>query len=137
MDILDFFRGRYSFAKLRRLIRQLPRRSRLQLALAEDDEFADRMLDDGADDISSSAPSLGDWTPEVAYLASVVDRLGEVVSAVLSSSGRKPPKMKPLERPRTAFDRARRRRTRAGVDSLVAEVRQAQRRRSGDSEGVG
>lgn len=95
----------------------------------EDDEYAEEVLDE-VERAPLSGPSLDDWSTEAAYLAAVVDRLGEVVAAIVGSAGGKPPKIKPLPRPRTAFDRARRRRQLRAVDSLVAEVKASQERRS-------
>lgn len=129
--MLDFFRGVYSWAKLDRLIDRLMRmpRSQTQLDMAEDDEAAEEYLAEHGDkESASSRPSLAVWSPEVEYLAGVVDRLGEVVAAVVASAGNKPPRIKPLPRPKSAFDRARERRAWRRHDALVAEVEAAQAR---------
>lgn len=51
------------------------------------------------------APLLRDWTPEVDMLAGVVDRQGATISSIYAAQGVKPPKIKPLKRPETAFER--------------------------------
>ncbi len=130
MDLLDFFRNRYSWAKLERLLSQLPTRSRYKLAMLDDDEFADRIVAEAEKSGKSDAgPSLEDWTPEAPYLAAAVDRLGEVVAALVGLGGRKPPKVHPLPRPRTAIDRARTRRSWDRHHSLVSEIEEARARR--------
>jgi len=108
---------------------QMPR-TQLQLAMAEDDEAAEEYLTEhGDNEAGSSRPSLAVWSPEVEYLAAVVDRLGEVIQAVVSTVPKaKPPRIKPLPRPKTAFERARERRAWRRHAALVAEVEEAQAR---------
>lgn len=96
--------------------------------MAEDDEAADRIVADGKADAPARSPSLHGWTPEVAHMAAVVDRLGEVIAGLVALSGGRPPKVKPVPRPVTAIDRARQRRSRARYGELVAEVQEAQER---------
>ncbi len=110
--------------------------TQLQIALANDEEAAERYLEtaekrSGMVDITEGAkrPSLETWSPEVQHLAIIADRLSEVVAAIISTvPGQKPPKVKPLPRPETAIDRVRRRRAWRRHDELVAEVEEAQRR---------
>lgn len=132
LDLLDFFRGLLPWGKLDRLIGRLMEmpRSQFQLDLAEDDEAAEEYLAAHGDtDSGSSRPSLAVWSPEVEYLAAVVDRLGEVVQAVISTVPKaKPPRIKPVPRPKSAFDRARERRAWRRHGDLVAEVEAAQAR---------
>jgi hypothetical protein len=45
-----------------------------------------------------------DWSPELEALYALMDRLGDVVQAVIASQGGKPPRIKPMPRPRTATD---------------------------------
>lgn len=51
------------------------------------------------------SPSLRDWTPTVDMLAGVVDRQGSTISSIFAAQGVKPPKIRPLKRPETAFER--------------------------------
>lgn len=98
------------------------------MALLDDDEFADQMLDLMGDE-PSSAPPAADWSPEVSMMAKAVDRLGEAVAALIGLGGGRPPQIKPEPRPRTAWDRARGRRSLGRHLSLVAEVEEARARR--------
>lgn len=116
---------------MERLISQLPSdpsKSRLVAAQMEDDELADLALASEDKNQRSSGPSIETWSTEVAYLAAAVDRLGEMISAVIVSAGGKAPKVTPLPRPKTAFDRASYRRAQARHHSLVAEVNAARAR---------
>lgn len=58
-----------------------------------------------------TGPPVGQWTPELDMLATVVDRLSEMIMATYAASPRKfkSPKLRPTRRPETAVDRARRR----------------------------
>lgn len=95
--------------------------------MLEDDEWADQIVDRIPE--SSGGPSVEEWSQEAGYLALVVDRLGELLRAVVATGGGKPPKVRPLPRPRTAIDRAMTRRSRRRVESLVAEVEAGRSRR--------
>jgi hypothetical protein len=53
----------------------------------------------------STRPRLVEFGTTEALLADVVDRLGEVVAAVVASGGGTPPKLRPRPRPETAEDR--------------------------------
>jgi hypothetical protein len=66
-----------------------------------------------------------EWTPDVAVLTGIHDRLGEVVGAIIASAGGKPPKLKPSPRPRTAVDRLRQQAAKSRHEALVAEVNAA------------
>lgn len=48
-----------------------------------------------------------DWSPEMEILVAAVDRLGEVIRAVVAAQGGKPPKIPAMPRPRTASDKLR------------------------------
>lgn len=106
MDLVDFFRGRYSWRKLLVLLQRIPRASAYAEAMSQDEEYAEAVLTqvDDADDAPSSPP-LSQWTPEVALLAAVYDRLGELTNATIAAAGGKPSPVKPSPRPVTAFDR--------------------------------
>lgn len=136
LDLHDFFRGRYPWAKLERLTNRLMKtpRSALQVALAQDDEAAERALEESEKDRNiSRTPPLETWTPEVEWLVANFDRMGELIQAVLATApGKsKPPTIRPARRPETAIDRARRRKAWRSHDALVAEVREAQERYHG------
>ena len=76
----------------------------------------------------SRGPRMSEWTPDVARLTDIYDRLGELVAAVIATAGGKPPKLVPSRRPRTELDRLRDRSAQARHAGLVAEVKAAQAR---------
>jgi hypothetical protein len=125
LDLLDFFRGRHSWRKLSNLIRQLPSSSRTTEAMANDDEFADRVGPQAATD---TGPRVSEYTPEVARLDVLVDRLSELIAVSIQLAGGKAPRVRPARRPETAFSRAEKRRTERRIGSLIAEVEAAQQR---------
>lgn len=130
LDLIDFFRGRYSWRKLANLVRQLPSSSRTTEAMANDDELADSLGDQPAGD---SSPRISEYTPEVARLDVLVDRMSELISATIQVAGGKAPRVKPAKRPETAFSRAQKRRTDQRIGSLIAEVEAAQQRQLTDN----
>lgn len=73
-------------------------------------------------------PQLREFTPEVALMTAMVDRLTEVATGVVALGGAKPGKPEQLPRPETAVDRLRRELERASYRSLLAEVEAAQAR---------
>lgn len=130
LDLLDFFRGRYSWRKLANLVRQLPSSSRTTEAMANDDELADSM---GEQPEGDSSPRISEYSPEAARLDVLVDRVSELITATIQISGNKAPRVKPARRPETAFSRAQRRRTDRRIGSLIAEVEAAQQRQLTDN----
>lgn len=105
--------------KLLSFIDRLPRTSLYVEAVADDDEIADRLVDD---ETPSRGPRLSEWSPERDALADVVDMLGNVVAAVIAAAGVKPPQINRTRRPKTAFDRARQRQRVQRHHQLVARV---------------
>lgn len=73
-------------------------------------------------------PRVSDWTPDVARLTDIYDRLAELIGAVYASNGGKPPSISPSPRPKTAVDRLKAQAQRVRHESLVAEVQAAQER---------
>jgi hypothetical protein len=57
--------------------------------VAGDDQLAFEYGEQESPD--SRGPRLQDWSPEVAVLAAVVDRLGELIRIQIARAGRKPP----------------------------------------------
>lgn len=96
--------------------------------MANDDELAEMMLDQPQ--AADTGPLVSEYTPEVARLDVILDRLSELISVTLQVSGRKAPRLRPAKRPETAYSRAQRRRTEQRIGSLIAEVEAAQQRAS-------
>lgn len=110
--------------RLLNFIDGLPRHSQFVEAMADDEEAAAAFLDreDQGDDAHQRGPRLSEYTPEREALDAILDRLAEVTNAIVASSGVRPHKAKPAQRPRTATDRLRARRARASHERLVALV---------------
>jgi hypothetical protein len=119
--VVDLYeRGRWAFALT--LIDHLPRTSAFAAAVAQDDELAASVVDLPK---ASHIPPLTEWTPEVQALAAIVDRLADLINAVVvnhpSGKGR-PTRVRPWPRPVTAFDRARTKRIREAAADLEAQL---------------
>jgi hypothetical protein len=93
--------------------------------MANDDDLADMMPDEKH---TSSAPRVSEYTPEVARLDMLVDRVSELIAVSIQVAGGKKPRLKPARRPETAITRAQRRRANQRMGSLIAEVEAAQQR---------
>lgn len=107
------------------MIRQLPSSSRTTEAMANDDELAESI---GPQSGADTGPRLSEYTPEVARLDVLVDRLSELIAVSIQVAGGRPPRIRPAKRPETAFSRAEKRRTDQRIGSLIAEVEAAQQR---------
>jgi hypothetical protein len=127
LDLLDFFRGRYTWRKLLDLIRRLPSTSRFTEAMANDDDYAEAVGEPPANS-GPAGPRVSEYTPEVARLDVLIDRMGELISTTLQVHKYKAPRVRPAIRPETAFSRAAKRRTEQSLGSLIAEVEAAQQR---------
>lgn len=94
------------------LIDQLPSASRLNEAIAQDDEAADELVKfSDQDDAERSA-----WSPRVAefnlsnmLMVSLINEIKLLSQTVIASGGGKPKKVQPFPTPKTAIDRARER----------------------------
>jgi hypothetical protein len=53
------------------------------------------------------AVRMRDWSPQLELLTLIADRQADLVQAIIAVNGGKPPKIKPLPRPKTATDKAR------------------------------
>lgn len=126
LDLVDFFRGRYSWRKLGLLLDGLPASSVFVEAQMDDPEVAESLA--ARADGPVVPPRLSEWHPDVARLTDIYDRLGEVTAAIIAGAGGKPPKMVPAPRPRTGVDRHRDAARRSRHDALVGEVKAAQER---------
>lgn len=112
VDVHDLWRGGLTPRELLNLVDHLPRTSHYQDALAQDDEIHEGHVTPPPGQPKS--PPLTEFSPEVEVLTAAVDRLGEVINAVLAAAGGKPKPVRPYPRPVTAVDR-RRARERAEV----------------------
>lgn len=121
-DVGQMWRDR-SWQDLLTLIDWLPRNSAYIEAISEDEEIAEQFLKRPENKRArGAAPRVSEWSPEVERLTDIVDRLGEVVVAVVASQGGKPPRIRPTPRPRTAIDRLRERKRYEHHKKTVARV---------------
>lgn len=125
LDLGELWRDR-RWALLWTILMQLPAASNVKAALANDDEFALMVLDGrDIDDLrqpGKSAVSLAEYTPEVAALYDVIDRLGDVCAGLVGLGGGKPKRTKPVPRPKSAFERVAIENRRKQHQSLVSRV---------------
>lgn len=97
---------RRRWRRLLNLIDKLPHTSHTMNALLNDEEYADMVIAAQERVVgleAPSGPSLLTWTPEVDTLAVVIDKL----SVLIESNKKKPGKVVPYARPKTALARAR------------------------------
>lgn len=93
--------------------------------MANDDDLADSL---GPQATADTGPRVSEYTPEVARLDVLVDRVSELIAVSIQVAGGKAPRVRPARRPETAFSRAEKRRTESRIGSLIAEVEAAQQR---------
>ncbi len=86
-------------------IDNLPRNSSYVEAVSLDEELAQQAMQTPAP--KGPAVRMRDWSPQLEILTLLVDRLGEVIQAVIAAQGGKPPKITPMPRPKTAADELR------------------------------
>lgn len=75
-------------------------------AVSLDEELAEEVAKH-PDQPKAPAMRMRDWSPELEALATAIDRIGEVMQAVIASQGGKPPKIAPFPRPKTASEKLR------------------------------
>jgi hypothetical protein len=125
-DLVDFFRGRYSWRKLWLILNRLPMSSAYREAMLDDPEVAEALAKQESK--GSGRPRLSEFDTHTALLTDILDRLGDLFAAVIVTSGGKQPKVKPAPRPLTGVARFREQAARQKHLALVAEVEAARKR---------
>ena len=117
--MIDLYeQGRWAFALT--LIDHLPRTSAFSHAVAQDEELATALA--GEPSGRREVP-FTEWSPETEALAAVVNRLSEVVNAIIATiPGGKPRPVKPYPHPISAADKVRARRRREAALELEAQL---------------
>jgi hypothetical protein len=116
--LLDVWRGHISVRKVLNLIDRLPSNSHYIAAIANDEELAD-----GAEgEAAPSAPPLTEWSPVVAALAAVADRLSTLINVQVARGGGQTTKIAPYPRPVTAAQRIKERNKLTRHQELVARL---------------
>ena len=87
-----------------------------------DEQAAEAILDAGVP-AGSSKPRMSDYSPTVARLDNIVDRLGDVERAVIATASKSKPRPVPRQpRPPLATDVVKARRSQARHRRLVAQL---------------
>ncbi|WP_054953094.1 hypothetical protein [Flaviflexus massiliensis] len=103
------------------LIDQLPKTSRLKVAIVNDDELFEDIPLPEEGELEDTGPDLAEWDMTVEMLASVYDALNTLIAVTIQvNSEKKRPFPKPLPRPQTAIDRARERRRKAAQEEILS-----------------
>ena len=105
------------------LLERLPRASQYREAQVSDPEWAAAVID--MPESESTSPAWSAFSPEVEVLTLVADLLQHVNANVIALGGGDSSRPKPLSRPVTALDKARKAARTARYDSLVSEVEAA------------
>ena len=129
LDLLDFFRHRYTWRKLDVLLAQLPSGSAFWAARADDDEAAAAVLraSKGAKP-KGGPPPLTEMTRTNQLLLDLLDMQQVIVQRLTALAGHKPGSIHPAPRPDTGMSRAARQAEVRSVEDLVAEAHAAQAR---------
>jgi hypothetical protein len=97
---------RRRWRRLLNLIVHLPAASHYAEAQANDEALIRRHLSKQRGPVEYR-PRVSDWSPVVAELANLNDRVGELIMLQIASNGHPPPRLRPRPRPRTALERIR------------------------------
>jgi hypothetical protein len=120
VDLAVEWRNR-RWQKLLDLIERLPRHSAYIEAVSEDEAVAAQMLN-MPDDTKPARRRLSEYDVVVETLSTLVDRVGELINAVMASKGVRPRRIPPAPRPVTALQKLRERRRRVEHVSLVSKL---------------
>lgn len=108
------------------MIDKLPPLSQLRRAVADDDDLARRAeLNAAGRQLAPARPTLAQWTEVDDLKATIIDGFNLVQLAIASANtpkGKTPPKFKPTARPKTAWQRAQKRRDQAMHADILAQV---------------
>lgn len=129
LDLVDFFRHRYTWRKLDTLLAQLPSGSAFWAARADDDEAAAAVLRaNKGKRPKGSPPPLTEMTTTNQLLLDLLDMQQVIVQRLTALAGHKPGQIQPSPRPDTGMSRAARQAEVRTVEDLVAEAHAAQAR---------
>ncbi len=85
------------------------------------DELVARFMKE-PDEAPKAERRMSEYSVEVEILSTLVDRMSEMIQALLASRGVKPRRIPPSPRPVTAFERMRKERRRTTHESLVSRL---------------
>ena len=135
LDLVDFFRHRYTWRKLDTLLAQLPSGSAFWAARADDDEAAAAVLRaNNGRRPKGGPPALTEMSTTNQLLLDLLDMQQVIVQRLTSLAGHKPGTIRPAPRPATGMSRATERAEQQAVEDLVAEAYDAQARAEAASQ---
>lgn len=108
---------------------RLPAASAYRQAMLDDPEVAEYLAQQ-PEPKGAARPSLEHFTPELAVLYVIADRLGDLQAGQVwaATEGKKTPKVTPLPRPVTGVERIRREHAKRQAESLIDDFKAAQQR---------
>lgn len=108
--------------KLWNIIQNLPRNSHYVQAISLDHDLARASLARNDKPPEAQHLPMSEYSTEVEVLHQIYSMIGNVMSAVVASGGNKPPRIRPLPGPRTAYQIERSKRRAVKHRSLVSRV---------------
>ena len=132
MDLLDYFRGRYTARKVLTFIDQLPSHSHYKQEIQQDDELVHQLFDESDDEglPQESRPPGTEWRTTERLLAGLTDAVRQLNNDLLAVNGRKPHSFKPVPGPEFAYERLRKRADQFDLDQLAAAIDRSPSRRA-------
>lgn len=118
IDLAQLWRSR-RWRLLLNLIDRLPRESHYVEAMLDDEQYALLVADMP---LSEPERRMREWTPELEALATVADRLVDVIDVLSIANGGKASELRRSIRPVTAIERVRNRQRQRKHEALVARV---------------
>lgn len=118
MDLRAWMADRSRWGDLLDLINQLPGATRFQAALLDHPQAAEQILA-AQDEQATRAPSVAEWSVDVAINAGVYDRLGVLIDLISSAFGDRSTST-PMARPYTLVDRLREAARLQAAEELIA-----------------
>ena len=113
------------YARVLRLIGQLPAACRFHAAAANDPEHVEAIVRAQGGQREDYAPPLAQWKTENEQLAAIKDAITLLTGVQIARGGGKPGRQKPSPRPTPGFDEARRSKAKSEHKKLVAMVKRA------------
>lgn len=130
LDLLDFFRGKHPWGKLRRLLGQLPANSKYIVAQRADEEYVAQLAAQGVD-LSATGGEMtedGYGTVEV-RLDNLTDAVMHLQHTLVAVNGGKPGPFKGVKRPTNAIQKHLEKARVGRHEQLLDEVAAARERR--------
>lgn len=125
LDLLDFFRRKHSWAKLLRLLDQLPGTSKYITAQRDDDEYIEQLVAHGVNLDAKGVMTEDGYGP----VESRLDNITDAINALRHVMSERPGQLHATERPVNAIQRYRNRARLKRHHDLQDEVEAARARR--------